>query len=147
MLFRLTATRAFEKDREMEIPMTCEQIASWLNGTPLARVTKHLTDEQWDFLRSGALPDDLSAVLEAMNQRAPISSATTLHMLAPGDVFTVMGNPDAKFIVIQRLDGMVRVANQDFEVSSRLACEPVFLVEKKSVRVNHSEGASTATAR
>lgn len=58
MQFRLGATRWGRPSREMDVPMTREQVVDWLNGIDLGVAAPQLTDGQYEFLMQGAMLAD-----------------------------------------------------------------------------------------
>lgn len=50
------------KDTTMFLPVTEEQITSWLNGTLVQDAFPHLTDGQREFIKTGITPEDWEEV-------------------------------------------------------------------------------------
>lgn len=46
---------------EMDLPVTNEQLAQWLNGSLIQNVMPHLTSGQREFLMTGITPDEWDA--------------------------------------------------------------------------------------
>jgi hypothetical protein len=87
MLFRLTGTRWGDPPREMDVPMTREQVADWLNGIDLVVAAPRLTEGQREFLMQGALlcDDELVNVMPATRGSAlalPLASRRLRSALA-----------------------------------------------------------------
>lgn len=43
---------------EMDLPVTNEQLAEWLNGSLIQNVMPHLTADQREFLMTGITPEE-----------------------------------------------------------------------------------------
>lgn len=46
---------------EMDLPVTDEQLAEWLNGSLIQNAMPHLSPEQREFLMTGIIPEEWDA--------------------------------------------------------------------------------------
>lgn len=48
--------------REMDIPITDEQLASWMNGKLIQEVMPNISADEREFLKTGITPDEWESV-------------------------------------------------------------------------------------
>jgi hypothetical protein len=52
------------EQREMELPVTLEQLEKWQNGELIQRAMPHLTPDQREFLITGMLPGEFEKIFK-----------------------------------------------------------------------------------